>query len=520
MAQKTARSQNSVKNAAISLIYYFISNVFGFVMKMVLIRCIGIEYAGLNSLLVNIVGVLNIAELGIGTAVGYALYKPLAEEDSEKVNEIICLYKYLYRIIALVIAVIGIIITIFIENFVNTNIPIAEVRISFVLYLLLTIASYLLTFLNVLPSADQKNYMVVRIQNNGKIIKDILELTGLILFKNFYVWLTIEILSYIIIYIYTSLKIRRSYQWYVPSNRYKIKELLNKYKDIVKRTKDLVFHKIGGLCVYQTDIILISYFCNLTDSGIYSNYMLIYNLLTGVVEQVFMGITASIGNLIIDKTEKDVYRIWKEMYVMMMFATILFGFLFYQLANPFITVCFGDYTLASIVVLGISLNIMFRVIKNPIDKFKEAYGIFWDIYAPIVESLINLVFSIILAFKFGILGIVLGTVISNVVITMIWKPYVVFKYAFKEKFSKFLLINTKYLIIGIIGLAISYGLIGSIHLNIENAILNLIALFAINGIITVGIVMICFLFDKFFRDTFKKYCNIILNMIKRKATAN
>lgn len=515
MKEKTARSQSSVKNATISLIYYLISSIFTFLMKMVLVRYIGIEYSGLNSLLTNIIGVLNIAELGIGTAIGYSLYKPLAEEDHKKTNEILCLYKYLYRVIALAITIIGIIITIFIDHFVNTTISMSEVRISFVLYLIATVVSYLLTFLNVLPSADQKNYMVVRIQNNGKIIKDILQLLGVAIFKNFYLWIIIEIVSNIVIYVYTNIKIKKAYTWYEEKEKHQLKDLLNKYKDIVKRTKELVFHRIGGLFVYQTDIILISYFCNLTDSGIYSNYMLIYNLLTGVVEQAFMGITASIGNFIIEKKEKDVYNVWKEMYVVMFFVTVLFGFLFYQLANPFITVCFGDYTLPSAVVFAIALNIMFKVIKNPIDKFKEAYGIFWDIYAPIVESLINLVFSVVLAFKFGILGIVIGTVISNIVITIIWKPYVVFKYAFKEKFSKFILINAKYLLIGLIGTVISYILINLVHLTIENSILNLIVLFAVNGVIAVSVIMICFMCDKFFRDTIKKYCNVVLRMIKK-----
>lgn len=515
MKEKTARSQSSVKNATISLIYYFISTMFTFLMKMVLVRYIGIEYSGLNSLLTNIIGVLNIAELGLGTAIGYSLYKPLAEEDHKKINEILCLYKYLYRIIAVVITIIGIVITIFIDHFVNTTISMSEVRISFVLYLIATVASYLLTFLNVLPSADQKNYMVVRIQNNGKIIKDILQLFGLAVFRNFYLWIIIEIISNISIYLYTNIRIKKMYDWYDEYEKYSLKTLIKKYNDIVKRTKELVFHKIGSLFVYQTDIILISYFCNLTDSGIYSNYMLIYNLLTGVVEQAFMGITASIGNFIIEKKEKDVYNIWKEMYVVMFCVMVLFGFLFYQLANPFIKVCFGDYTLSSVVVFAIALNIMFRVIKNPIDKFKEAYGIFWDIYAPIVESLINLVFSVALAFKFGILGIVIGTVISNIAITIIWKPYVVFKYAFKEKFSQFILINIRYLIIGLIGSAISYILISLIHLSIENSVLNLIALFAVNGVVAVSVIMICFMCDKFFRDTIKKYCNVVVRMLKK-----
>jgi len=510
MEQKT-RSENSIKNASVALIYYIITNIFAFVMRMVLTRFIGIEYAGLNSLLINILGVLNIAELGLGVAVGYSLYKPLAEKDYEKINEILCLFKYLYKIIAIIIAIAGIFITIFIDSFVTSDIPLEEIRISFILYLIVTIASYLLTFLNVLPSADQRNYMVVKIQNNGKILKDILQILSIVILKNFYVWLLIEIISSIIIYFYTNIKIKKDYKWYKEDNTKSLKELLKKYKAIVKSTKDLIFHKIGGLIVYQTDIILISYFGTLTDSGIYSNYMLIYTMLTGVIEQAFNGITASIGNLIVEKSDKETFNIWKEIYVIMMFITILFGFLFYQLANPFISVCFGEeYILSSIIVLGIVINTMFRIIKNPIDKFKDAYGIFWDRYAPIIEAIINLVFSIWFGIKLGILGVVAGTIVSNIVITLCWKPYVIFKYGFKEKVSKFFIITFKYLIIGGIGILIAYLIINKIKINIVNSILNLIVLFAINGIVALIIIAGCYMCDKYFRETFKKYLFLVL----------
>ncbi|MCI8392595.1 MAG: hypothetical protein HFJ24_03305 [Clostridia bacterium] len=305
MAEKTTRSRSSAKNAIVSLVYYFISNVFTFVMRTFLINNIGTEYAGLNSLLVSLIGMLNIAELGLSTAVGYSLYKPIAENDYQKMNEILCLYKYLYRIIAVVVAVIGIVITIFINSFVTTvNINISEVRISFILYVAATVISYLLTFLNVLPSADQKNYLVVRIQSNGKIIKNILQLISIVVFKNFYIWLIIEILASATIYIYTNLRIKKLYEWYEPQKSLTFKELIGRYKDIVKRTKDLVFHKIGGLVVYQTDNILISKFDNLIGVGVYANYMTIYNLLTGLVEQAFMGITASIRKFDYRKNRK------------------------------------------------------------------------------------------------------------------------------------------------------------------------------------------------------------------------
>lgn len=517
MKEKTSRSKNSLTNASVALFYFIITNIFSFVMKIVLTRFIGIEYAGLNSLLTNIIGILNIAELGLSVAIGYSLYKPLAENDHKTINEILYLYRLLYRIISVFILVAGIIVTIFIGNFVNTTIALNEIRICFLLYIIVTIASYLLTYLTVLPSADQKNYLIVRIQNNGKIIKNILQIISIIIFRSFYIWLIIEILTSIFIYLYTNFKIRKRYPWYKQNKDYRIKELLKKYKKIVKSARDLFFHRIGALAVYQTDIILISYFSNLTESGIYSNYILIYTLLTGVTEQMFNGITASIGNLIIEKNEKKTFDIWKEMYVFTFYASLICGILFYLLANPFITVCFGDnLTFSSAIVLCIAINTVFRIIKNPIDKFKEAYGIFWDIYAPIIEALVNLISSILLAIKFGIIGIVIGTIISNVLITMIWKPYVIFKYGFKEKLITFIKINVKYLLIGSVGIAITYLICTNISFTVNNKIIDLILLFAVNILISVIVITTIFSLDNYFKKLLKKYLNLVKSFVMKK----
>ncbi len=515
------RTTNAMKNASISLIYYFINTFFAFLSKSLLIKYIGIEYSGLNSLLTNVIGMLNIAELGLSSAVGYTLYKPLIENDYKRINEILCLYKYLYRIVASVVFIFGLFITVFINFFVNSTINIGEVRIVFLLYLLATVVSYLLTFLNVLPIADQKNYLVVTIQNNGKIFKNILQIISIAITRNYYVWLIIEILASIVIYAYTNYIIRKKYPLYKKDNSNSFRDLIKKYHDIVKKAKNLFFHKIGGLFVYQTDNILISYFGTLTDVGIYTNYILIYNLLTGVVDQAFMGITASIGNYIIEKENKDTYCVWKEMYIIIVFITTIFCFLFYKLATPFVSVVFGkEYILSNIIVLGIAFNIMFKIVKAPIDKFKEAYGIFWDTKAPVIEAIINFVFSVILGKQIGILGVVLGTIISNIFITIIWKPYVLFKYGFKKNYIEYYKVNIPYILIAIVAIILSNILISIVNISQEIDIIGLIKMFIIYGIISVLIITICFCLDKDFRTTICKYFEVIKNVVEKKLKKN
>lgn len=508
------RSKNSTKNAVISIIYYFLTSAFTFISKTIFITYLGIEYNGLNSLTTNLLGVLNIAELGLSTAVGYSLYKPISDNDTEKINEILCLYKYLYRIVAGVIFVFGILIAGLLPFFVNSNLSIETIEICFILYLISTVISYLFTFLNVLPSADQKNYMIVKIQGNGRLIKNIIQMIIIIIFKNYYLWLIIEILFNIFIYIYTNYKIKRYYSWYSSKVNFSFKYLVQKYKDIVSRTKNLIFHKIGGLVVYQSDNIIISYFCNLSIVGMYSNYLLIVTLLTGCVEQAFTGITASIGNLIVEDDNKRVYDTWRELHILFVFIAVLFSFLFYKLSEPFITIWVGsEYLLSKAVVFAVALNIMFKIIKCPIDKFKEAYGMFWDKFAPILESIINLIISIILANKIGILGVVIGTVVSNTIITALWKPYIVFKHGFKEKIIKYFSLTIKLYLIGIIAILISNFLINLININVTN-ISSLIISFAIYGLISLVVTLVCFMINTEFRKVFKKYCVNFLTIIK------
>lgn len=511
------RTEESSKNAMTSMVFYIINSIFSFISKTVFIRFLGIEYSGLNSLFTNVLGILNIAELGIGTAVGYSLYKPLAEKDTKTINEILKLYKYLYRIIAIVILIIGLIITFFLPYMINTTIDMTQIKIAYILYLISTVVSYLFTFLNVLPAADQKNYIVIKIQGIFKIVKNIIQLLAIAIFKNYYIWLIIEISGNILSYIYTNLMIRKKYRYYKEIEKIKFKDLLKKYKEIMLKVRDLFFHKIGGLVVDQTDNIVISYFCTLSDVGIYGNYMLIFRLLTGTIEQAFSSVTASIGNLIVEKGKKEAFKIWKEMYSLTFFITVIFGYLFYKIVNKFITIWVGqEYILSNAIVLAISINIMFRIIKQPIDKFKDAFGIFWDRQAPFIESIINLIISIILAKYIGVLGVVIGTIISSTIIIGIWKPYVIFKYGFKEKISEFIKINIPLFLISIVSVFIINFIINFINLNIATNWIELITTVIIYVIITVAINLLCFMCYKTFREVLIKYLKIFKDILLKR----
>lgn len=511
------RTEQSSKNAITSLVFYFINYIFNFIFKTIFIHFLGIEYAGLNSLFTNILGVLNTAELGIGTAVGYSLYKPLAENDTRTINEILKLYKYLYRIIAIFILVVGLILTFFLQYFITSNISLTEIRFSFVLYLIATVVSYLFTFLNILPSADQRKYIVDKIQGISRIIKNIIQLIAIVVYRNYYVWLILEITWNIAGYVYTNIYIKNKYKYYKNVSEINFKQLFKKYKEIILRVRDIFFHKIGELTVNQTDNIVISCFCTLADVGIYGNYISVINLVIGIFEKVFGSITASVGNLIIKKGEKEAYNLWKEIHIITLFFTTICCYLFYKLINKFIIVWVGEeYILSQVIVLFLTLNIMFRLVKQPIDNFKQAFGMFWDKKAPLIESCINLIVSVTLASQIGILGVIIGTFVSNIIIIAMWKPYIVFKYGFKEKIIEYIKINFPVLILSILSICISNIIIDFITFENTHKWLELISMGIIYTIIITTVTLMLFMCNKDFKKSIVKYTMLLKKIIFKK----
>lgn len=500
------RSKQSFLNMSIAMIYFVINNIFAFVSKSVFIAYLGIEYSGLNSFLLNIIGVLNIVELGISTSVGYALYKPLKEKNYDEISEIMNLFKSLYKIIGLIVLLVGLIVSLFLDKLVKTDISISGIRFYFILYLISVLSSYFFTYTNVLPSADQKNYIVVRTQGNIRIVKNIVELIVIIVFQRYSVWLMIEIAGNALSYIGCNIKIKHVYpEIDFRGRQYDLKNLLKKHLDIVANIKNLFYHQIGSLAVNQTDNILISKFCNLIMVGKYTNYIYITNLLAGCANQVFNSIAGSIGNLVAENgNDSKSYNVWKSMYALTYFGATIVAYLFYKLSYNFISLWVGESnTLSNLTVLFIAVNIFFRIIRVPTEKFKNAYGIFYDKYAPIVEAFINLAFSVVMVFYYDVLGVVLGTVISNVIIIYLWKPYITFKDGFHKRFFEYLKISfslTVFSVISVFVLEYMLNLLPVLTIGWINWILMTLE----HGIITFGVSLSIFLFNPIFRNSLRE----------------
>lgn len=513
------RKKNSINNISYSLLFFSINSLLTFLSKSAMIFYIGSEYTGLSTVCRSIIGMLSIAELGVSNAVTYSLYKPLREEDYSKINSIINTYKWVYRIIGSILLLLSIVISAFIENFIHSeNINIFDIRIYFIIFSIITVSSYFITYPQVLAIADQKNYLVTKIEGIINIIKIIVQVLTLIIFKDYKLWICIEVILTIYTYIYTNRKIKSIYPWLDISKKIELKESLKQNKNIIKDTKDIFVHKLAYTIGYQTDSILISSFTNLSMITIYTNYMMIINLLRSLVSMIINGIRSSVGDLIAEGNDVKSYTMWIKLSTSInIIGTILVYCVYMNIHDLIIVWLNKDYLINNFVVVVMCIILFIQITMfDIIELFKNGYGIFNDKWAPIAEGLINLAISLILVKYIGVIGVLIGTLISMLAIAVWWKPYLVFKYGFKISILKYIKHTFKNIIIATVSMFISAFIINSI-INVTQV--NIIT-FILKSLLSLITIIISYLIISLFDNSHRDLYIYILNLIKTKNVQN
>ncbi|GAA0855812.1 sugar transporter [Clostridium nitritogenes] len=477
---------------------------------------LGADIAGLNSLYTSLIGLLNVAELGVGVAVGYSLYKPLSDKNFEKIKDIMILFKYYYKRIAIIIIFLGTILSIFLPWLIKGQIDIKLAYIYYFIYLLNCSTSYIFTYKQTLIIADQKQYKITSVLNITKIIKIILQCLVILILKSFLIWLILEFSFNLLGMILANRKIDLEYS---EINYYCDKSIgLIKNENIMigKNIRNVFFHKIGGFVVLQTDSILISIFSTLRETAIYANYMMIINAMVGLLNTAIGSIMPSIGNLIAEESREKSYSVFKILYMFDNILAIFISIVIYKVINEFIIFWVGDtYLFSNNIIIALIINLYIQIARGTIDRFKDGFGIYWDINAPIVESILNLFFSIILAYKYGIIGIFIGTIISNVLIVLLWKPYILFKEGFKENINKFALESISIYIRNGLAILICNYIYNNIvkKIIIKNIFLNFIVHSLAISIICGFLIIILYINKKEFRALLKiLYGQVILKI--------
>lgn len=477
------RSKSSAKNLVVALIGQAFGLIISFIARIIFVKFLSDEYLGLNGLFTNLLTMLSLVELGVGSALVYSLYKPLADGDNEKVKSLMDLYRKAYNIIGGVVLIIGILFIPFYRYLISEVPSISHLDFIYILFVLNTAISYFYSYKRSLIICDQKRYIATIYRYVFYFLLNVFQIIVLFLTHNYILYLITQVVFTWLENICISIKADRMYPYLKDKNIKKLdKKELN---TISKNVRAMLFHKIGGVVVNSTDNILISKLVGLIAVGMYSNYYLITSALDTITAQFFNAITASVGNLGACTNSKKVKETFNTTFFLnyLIYGVITVCLLI--LFNPFIEVWLGKKYLFDFgVVLVITICFYLKGIRKTCLTFKDALGLFWqDRYKPIIESIINLVASIILGIKYGVLGIFMGTIISTVTTSLWIEPYVLYKYYFKEniidylyRFIKYtLVVVLTYLIVQKIVILISIdGILGLLIKGVVSLILSIL----------------------------------------------
>ena len=427
------RTRKSILNAEVNIIFYFLGIFVAFFSRKIFLDCLGADFIGLTGTLMSILSLLNLSELGIGISVCYFLFKPLADGNQQKISDILSLLGFLYKRIGQFILASGIVISIFFPLiFRNNTMPLSIVYFAFYSFLCSNAIGYFINYRQTLLDADQKLYLVSIYSESFSLIKSAIQILLAIYYKNLYVWVAIEFVASLVQCWVLNWKINKEYPW-LKTNKDQGPALLKEYPDVLKKTKQIVIHQMKDFLLTKSDEIMIFSFVSLKMVAYYGNYVMIITKLSTLFLTFFSGMAAGIGNLVAESNKKHIMDIfWQLSAAKYLTAGILVITLSF-LINPLICWWLGDkYQLNWIIVTLFMINLYIMQTRPIVDMFNHSYGLYGDIWAAWVEGIVNITVTIAIAFKWGIIGILMGKIVSLFIIVVIWKPYYLYSKGFKE----------------------------------------------------------------------------------------
>ena len=504
------RTTQSIKNVRVSLFFSILILILGFFSRKILIECLGAEVLGLNTTATNLLGFLNLAELGISTAISYTLYTPLYQKDYKTINEIVAVQGWLYRRIAYIILVGGAILMCFFPwIFSKMELPLWYAYGSFGVLLVAAMLGYIINYQQIALSADQQEYKISYNVQGFRALKLLMQIVGIGYFGQGYVyWLAVEFGMSAITCFFLHRTIHKSFPWLRP-DLLKGKMLSRKHTEIIRKTKQLFFHKFATYVLGQTSPLIIYAFLSLTVVAVYGNYMLLVVSVSMIVTSVFNGMNAGIGNLIAEGNKERILSFFREYTVSRYWIASVICFCLFNLSHSFMVLWIGkDYLLDSI---SFTLLVVYAFISmtRTNDSFLSAYGLFQDIYAPAVEAALNLGLSILLGYYYGLPGIIAGVLIGLLLVVCGWKPYFLYTRGFQVSIMGYLFLITKILCFIIISWILSRFLLEYINLSCNDFISWVLISFKV--FLLYGLVSLCCfqLLSKDFRTFTQRVCQII-----------
>lgn len=449
-----SREKNSIRNISIGLFYQMISLVMNFLVKTVFIRTLVPDFWGINGLFTNIFTIFSFAEFGIGVAMSYSLYKPIVSGDRDKISGLYKYYKKLYRIMSLCITVAGVLLIPFLPYIVKTETEINGIVIYYLVFLINIILYNLFIFKTYVLIADQRKYIVSVIQ----IVMDVLGFSALMavlwISKDYLVYLMILSLKTVVFSIVIHLISKKYYPFLESGNKISDNE-----KEVIKRNvKDLFVYRFSMVLVNGTDNIIISIMVGTLWVGYYSNYDLIIMGISSLVAIVYGALSASLGNLIAEKSNESAKELFSWVQTMSMWLSGVMVVCLIILFQDFIKLWAGEkYLLSMNIVVIITINFYISCIRDSMKIFRETLGVFSRVkYIMIANAVINLILSVLLGYIFGIFGVLVSTAIAAVLTYFWFEPMLIYKEMKSKKFYEYFGFQVLSVVLIAINLFITY----------------------------------------------------------------
>lgn len=502
-----SRTKNSIINISSGFISQILTTILKFITQTIFIKFLGSEYLGLNGLFTNILTMLSFAELGIGNAIIFSMYKEIADENIEKIKSLMQFYKRIYTRIGLVVFGIGILIIPFLKYIIGEITDIKEnIYIVYILFLSNTSISYFFTYKKSIIQAHQKSFIVDLCKLVTEVLKTTLQVIIIYLYKNYILYLIIQIFCTILDNLLASYQANKLFKYLKDKNINKISK--DETDSIFKNVKSLILYKFGSVILNGTDNIIISKLLGLTTVGIMSNFTLLINTINTVVGNALNGFTASIGNLNANNEVEKQKKIFNQLFLLCVWIYGFCSIAFLCLVNNFITLWVGnEYTLSVISVFAIVLQFYVNGTQFAGYSYRTTLGLFEKgKYCPIIAATINIILSIILGYKMGLTGIILATSISRLSTTTWYDIYIVFKTKFGQKPFEFYKTYIRYFIYVLCVGIITYNVVNLIEFtNVISFILQMVIVSILPNILFLAL----FFKTQEFQEIYARFRNMI-----------
>ncbi|HBP97471.1 lipopolysaccharide biosynthesis protein [Leuconostoc lactis] len=503
----TTREKAVKINVAVASISQPMMLIMSFITRAIFIKTLGNTYNGLNGLYSNLLSVLSFAELGIGIAVASAMYVPVANQQYELINTLLNFFRRVYRIIGLIVLIIGFGISFILGNFIKGSIP-DYAQIGFILYVFNAALSYWMVTSQTLLAADQKNFVNTGIKFVCSLVFQGIQIFILLRYHNFLLYLIVQIVNTFSLNFIITILVRKNYPFIKGSQLHSIPE---KTKNALKHNIfGMMSAKFGGIVLSGSDNIILSAFVGLTLVGQYSNYMIIIAGIVSLMNMIQGGITASVGHLGAQNDKHKEIEIFFQLFAGSSILTVAMSFGMALFFDTIIRLWLGTgFIFDNLTTILLIMMFYTNQIRQISISYITAYSLFWPLrYKSLIEAGVNLLISLLLVIKYqmGVNGVLIGTIIANIGINIIWEGYIVQRLALSNSTLRYFWSVSKVSLVTVV--SVWFGINIQQILNINNDLIKMIAL---TGIYTAFMVIIILVFSIIIPESKNLYKRILRN---------